>query len=388
MSIPHHSTGEFTYVKARCFCRSNEFLVSFLTATLPQASHLCHCSTCRHTTGQLGVDGAIIATAPLVSVPDDETPIEPADLSKLSTYNVTPRLTRFFCYTCGAYMLCRLQLEADKFIWGISTGSLERTEGIVQLRSHVFVKPTKDGGLSKHYRAINRVELPRYAGWGSKNLAEGEKVELLPSDWEDKDLLALKKRSSPEINAHCHCRQISLRLTRPSQEDSEDPSKWWIIPGEEDSGYPSGRKPPRFFGAHCFCSSCRLSHGAIISSCILVPHTNVLLEDGSNITISPSSSARPKNLTQYSSSPDTYREFCSTCGASVFWWTLKKQSIVPVDDGASEPVYFSLSAGLMDEEEGGALSEAWVSWSERVGYPEDALDKAVVEAVQNGLRAR
>ncbi|PPQ74340.1 hypothetical protein CVT24_000694 [Panaeolus cyanescens] len=366
-----------TYVKASCLCQSNQFLIAFLTSTLPQASHYCHCSICRHTTGQMGTDGAVASNAPLALV-ENGAPKDLADLSNLSRYNASPSLTRYFCKTCGAHMIFKLQTNSGQVVWGATTGCLERTKGIVQLRYHVHLNSTKDGGFSNHYRSVNGVELPRYAEWG--------KGALLPPDWKDDDLLLLQKKFENEIHAHCCCKKISFRITRPTQEASKEQSNWWLIPGEDDPNYPTGHKPPRFFAAHCFCTSCRLSHGSTVSNCVLIPRTNIFTQDGKNITLSTD---RPSNLTQYCSSPNTYREFCSTCGASAFWWTLQKDnSIVPVDENSSEPVYISVSAGLLSEEEGGALLESWVSWSEILGYPEDALDQSVVEAIQEGVMGK
>ncbi|KAF9050428.1 Mss4-like protein [Panaeolus papilionaceus] len=377
------SSDSLTYVKAGCLCKANEFVIPFATASLPQATDLCHCSSCRHITGQLAVHCAEAASAPLAVVEGDATPTTEADLSKLSKYNASQALTRYFCKICGAYMLYETRSDDGKSRWTISTGSLERTEGIVKVGYHAFVKDTKDGGLTKHYRTLNGTEIPRYA--------QEDPKETLPIDWKDEGLSALQKKYEGTIQAHCHCRKISLHLSRPNQEECKDAAKWWLVPGADDSSYQTGYKPPRFIAGHCFCTSCRLSTGSIFQSWLIIPRANVFdyhsPDPDAPVTLAQSSPTRVKNLTQYSGSPDTYREFCSTCGATVFWWTKSKaRAHLPPDESSAEAVVIDVSAGLIDEEQGGALGEDWISWYDQIMYAGEALDKEVAKAVEEGSK--
>ncbi|PPQ99675.1 hypothetical protein CVT24_009747 [Panaeolus cyanescens] len=379
------SSDSLTYVKARCLCKANEFVIPFKTASLPQATDLCHCSSCRHITGQLAVHTAEAASAPLAIVEGDAnaTPTAPADLSKLSKYNASPALTRYFCNTCGAYLLYESRDDNDNPRWSISTGALERTEGIVKVGYHAFVKDTKDGGLSKHYRTLNGTEIPRYA------LEYGN--DTVGADWKDESLQAIQKKYQDRIHAHCHCRNISLYLSRPDQEECKDEAKWWLVPGADDAQYEKGHKPPRFIAGHCFCTSCRLSTGSTVQSWVIVPRAHVFDYHSPDpevpVTLSKSSPTRVKHLTQYSATPHTYREFCSTCGATVFWWTKSKEKVhLPQDESSEEAVVIDLSAGLMDEEQGGALAEDWVSWYDQIMYEAEAVDKEGAGAVKEGSK--
>ncbi|KAF9050439.1 Mss4-like protein [Panaeolus papilionaceus] len=376
------SSEPLTYIKASCLCKSNEFIIPFVSASLPQATDMCHCSSCRHITGQLAIHCANAASAPLAMAEGDPTPTAPVDLSKLAKYNASEALTRYFCNTCGAYMLYELHSADSESRWMVSTGSLERTEGIVKVGYHAFIKDTKDGGMTKFYRTLNGVDIPRYG--------LEEHSETLPADWKEENLATLQKKHQDKLHAHCHCRSISLYLTRPSQEESKDPSKIWLAPGADDSSYPTGHKPPRFLAGHCFCSSCRLSTGALVPSFLILPRANVFdnhnSEANTPITLSKSSPTRLNNLTQYVSSKDTYREFCSTCGATAFYWTKAPKGPFTRDETSPEAVVIDLAAGLLDEEEGGALSEGWVLWHDLPMNIGEAVDKDGANAVAEGSK--
>lgn len=64
-------------------------------------------------------------------------------------------------------------------------------------------------------------------------------------------------------------------------------------------------------------------------------------------------------LTSYSSSPGVVRDFCSGCGATVFW-----------HDGI-RPDLVDVSVGLLRAEEG-ARAESWLKWwTDRVSFEEE-----------------
>jgi hypothetical protein len=71
----------------------------------------------------------------------------------------------------------------------------------------------------------------------------------------------------------------------------------------------------------------------------------------------------------------------------VFWWTKSKsRGHLPQDDSTPEAVVIDISAGLLDQEQGGTLSEGWISWYEQVMYAAEALDKEGVKAVEEGVK--
>lgn len=79
-------------------------------------------------------------------------------------------------------------------------------------------------------------------------------------------------------------------------------------------------------------------------------------------------------LRQYESSPGIFREFCSICGATVFWHCEERPDLIDV------------SVGLL-RSESGARAENWLEWeTDRVSFKEDALDQGLMAALELGLR--
>lgn len=373
-----------TYVKASCHCGDNVFQIPLLTSTLPQENTICHCDSCRHITGQMFTYGMMMEGLPLAA--DSGTTPEthkPADLSKLVKYQASSNLTRHFCSKCTAYILFNAR-SGDKSLWFVGAGALERTEGLIKVKRHIFVKSTLDGGAADHIRHFEGKEVPRYEGWpASKPLNWGWKAESITNRIPLSD-------SEDRLKAYCHCKTISLYITRPKQEEAKDPTKFWLIPADEDD--PKSR--PRYISAHCPCNSCRLTAGSLLVTNIIIPcenmfdaHTDlpvklVIPKDGS---MNPN---RPKGLVQYCSSPGGFRESCGTCGASVFLWSKKDEgTLFPVHEGEEARVIL-LHMGLLDEKEGGARREDWISFHNEVIHGEDGLDKSFVEAVQAGIKAK
>ncbi|NER58865.1 GFA family protein [Pseudomonas sp. MAFF212428] len=64
--------------------------------------------------------------------------------------------------------------------------------------------------------------------------------------------------------------------------------------------------PPKAV-SHCHCSQCRKSHGAAFASYGSVPRSKLRVLRGAN------------SIKTYASSPTVVREFCLTCGSTLFW---------------------------------------------------------------------
>ncbi|CAA7267301.1 unnamed protein product [Cyclocybe aegerita] len=367
----------FTYVKATCHCGKNVFQIPFETSKLPLASDLCHCNSCRHVTGTMGVHTAHMKGRPLTADSGPESQ-KPADLSNLSQYNVSSSLTRHFCSTCSAYMLYETTHEDGPSTFSVSTGSLERVEGIVKVGYHAFLGDTLDGGMADHYRVLDGVEIPRYEG--------EEGGPTLPLGWKAESI-SKKTDTSAELDdeklaAYCHCKTISFYLTRATQEAAKDEATFWLVPAKDDD--PTSR--PRFMSGHCFCTSCRLSSGSTIRSHSIVPRENII-DPRTSLPISlATESKRPEGLKKYESSPGTYREFCGTCGASVFYCPSAQGKGHGSVDTDGEPSVVGIGVGLLDENDSGARAERWCFWSENLFHPEDAIDKAGLEAVKEAVK--
>lgn len=322
---------------------------------------MCHCNTCRHSTGSMGycnvrIDGPQI---PLSIDSTNENHI-PADLSNLAEYRASPTAVRYFCSTCSAHMFFRWQAEGEDR-WGIMTGCLERIDGIVTLIQHEFIGDTLDGGLADH--------IPWYGGKILKRYKDGapETSEELPLGWN-----ACGGLNPSMLPLHCHCKAIKLRLTRPTRKLQE--KDIWVVPGKELTD------PIRFMATHCLCNDCRLASGHEVTTWLVVSDENII-DSASNAPINlQDPEERPKGLKQYVSSEGHHRESCRTCGASVFWWR-------NMEDG--ETPHTDVAAGLIDQEAaGGARAESWFNWEVREpGFADYALSKETKKALQDGWKA-
>ena len=379
------SASTLTYVKASCHCGANAFQIPFLTSKLPQASDFCHCNACRHITGEFAVHCAVLEGQPL-SAESGVGDHKPADLSQLTKYNASKNLTRYFCSICSAYLLYETKGTSDPH-WSVSSGVLERTEGIVKVGYHAFLADTLDSGLAHHYRELNGVEIPRY------EFDEGGKT--LPLGWKAESLLKKQEPSKAggegeeRLNVYCHCKNISIYLKRAKQEEAKDPSKWWLVKGKDDD--PTSRV--RFRSGHCFCTSCRTTSGSLVKSWVILPRVNAIDARTSlpvaftcpNVT--NASSKRPLGLKQYQSSEGTFREFCGTCGASAFYWSKNAKNGRVRDTSTEEPDVINVAAGLLDQEDGGSMAEGWCFWFDRVIFGEQGTDRAGMEALEAGVKA-
>lgn len=414
-----------TYINASCHCGLNSFRVAFETDSLPIQDNICHCSTCKHASGQLAIHYVSIVGGPLklvhelgsrsasrntfreehnhrgfgngqeqghrdkstlwaptphISVAVPEIPLDLGDLVEYQAHS--PNIIRYFCRSCSAHLFWVRRISAEELSWSVAVGALERTEGIVKPAYHIWVQDTLDGGLADHLRAIDDVPLIRFK--------EGPGSEELPSGWNT--VPSREPHTSKDLlKAYCQCGAIQFAITRPS-EPSFNPSvpypdllyshrtthlakltnmkdeKWWLRPA-------NSMLPTKYLAGHCMCNSCRLTTGFEVQSWAFVPLVNIVTPH----TLEPISldmeGRRPTGLTQYLTSPGKYREFCGTCGATVFSW------------GADFPDLVSVSAGLFDEKKVGARAEGWLDWHKnRVAYQEKALSRAVANGLEQTLK--
>ncbi|KDR80158.1 hypothetical protein GALMADRAFT_242419 [Galerina marginata CBS 339.88] len=423
-----------TYVNGGCHCDLNTFRVAFDTASLPISEYLCHCNTCRHSSGQLAVHQVSISGVPLTRIPKsssrspspsprgseygyhDESghrngggnrnghgaallappsiqityPEIPFHLGDLTSYRTSPDVTRYFCTSCSAHLFCVDHIAPGEDAWAVAAGALERTEGIVKIGYHIWVGDTLDGGLAEQLRAIDGVQLTRYK--------ESKGSEELPVGWVAQSILDLRKggaetgsANEEQLQAHCHCGAVTFAITRPSDASREptsaypdllcpyDVSHLSKIANSQDEKWwlrpPHSVTPTKYLAGHCMCRSCRLNSGFEVQSWAYIPLGNIVAPHTDVPICLEDESQRPSGLKQYISSPGKYREFCGTCGASAFWWQ------------AGVPDLVSVSVGLFDENNDGARAERWLEWHKaRVSFQEKALSRGMAKGLEDGLK--
>jgi hypothetical protein len=262
--------------------------------------------------------------------------------------------------------------------WSLSTGLLDRTEGVLKWTGCKWVEDTLDGGISVWLNAITDADgskrpLQRWLLQDSK-----ERGESVPAD-------ALRKYTPPKqdgageekLKAQCHCGGVKFYITKPN---ASSKSVYSPFPDLMFPHYSGANKNPsnetwflqdndtKYMAGTCTCKSCRLASGFEIQPWAFVPKCNIFQDDGRQMEYDMGT------LRRYDSSPGIFREFCSVCGATVFWHCEERPGLVDV------------SVGLIDPAEG-ARVEGWLDWwTKRVSFGEMAVSRSLVGALEEGLK--
>ncbi|KAF8069084.1 hypothetical protein FPV67DRAFT_1105332 [Lyophyllum atratum] len=183
-----------TYVEATCQCGLNVFNLAFSTAALPVPNIICHCNTCRHVSGQMARNYAPFQGAPLPAGAE-----ETVELSTLATYKTSEHVTRWSCGNCSANVFTKHTILPD---WYVAVSMLQKSDGIVSSKSHVWVSDTLDWGLADYLRAIDGHVLPRYSTWPKKGEMEGD---ILPLGWRT----TKESTEAEHLRMYCHCKAIT-----------------------------------------------------------------------------------------------------------------------------------------------------------------------------------
>ncbi|OQE32194.1 hypothetical protein PENSTE_c001G09103 [Penicillium steckii] len=342
-----------------CLCGNVTQQIQLDPSTNHSHLQLCHCSNCRSTTGLLSASYYLMQH-------------EPATLDGLQIYKESPHVSRLFCRTCGAHTFARLELNGRYLVAsGVLTASdTPHVESI----QHWKIQDTIDGGLSEF--------LP---GWPStescalQSFCEGTSSSASLNFNSKSDLNTQNtplEQDSNLLRAECHCGGIQFYITSPDvssfeawspwpdllvpyhagSADNPDNIKWWLRDGET-----------KYLAGTCACTSCRLGSGFPIQTWAFIPKSNLLNADQSPLTFGRGT------MRQYSSSSGVFREFCSCCGANVFWHNVERPTIVDV------------SVGLLRGD--GARVEGWLEWATgRVSFTELAIQKDLIGMLEVGLQ--
>lgn len=350
----------------------------------------------------------------------------PERTTGLVTYWSTQYLERFFCGTCGCHVFWRGVGPEEDIAWAVATGVIEGYAGDAgpghplegdagslpepQYGRHINVVGTKDGGLSTFLPDIRGRTMDDTSRWGE----QGDEV-----------IAEIGTGKQEVLPASCHCGKVSFHVTRPDRSSSvpkrghtdlihpycstppdiaanPGDEKWWLrLPRPETSSSQAPEaenrlKPTRYLAGACACRSCRLVSGFEIQCWAFVPRSNIFLhvplrdttDPGTTGTISPLdfNTLPPGILKSYHSSPGVVRDFCASCGATVFWR----------DNPGGEVV--DISAGLFDAVEG-SRAEDWLDWwTGRVSFSEEAKTgrtgevaaraEGLIESLEKGMRER
>ncbi|KPM41034.1 hypothetical protein AK830_g5541 [Neonectria ditissima] len=361
-----------TTLQAAWLCGSVSQQVKLKTEDGSESLSLCHCDTCRHTSGLL-CTSYYPTTAPDLS-------------ASLNAYCPTGTSTRYFCATCGCHLFQARQIDGKSLEWGAATGAVTcistPSSSPGHYASHQHVSDTGDGGLSVWMK-----------DWTGHFEAETAKISASPSI----------ESANPFLEASCSCGNVAFHITRPNN-DSRRPrrnfpdlmfpdkttdehikqnpgdEKWWI----RDNGN-------KYLTGTCACRSCHLISGFEVQTWAFIPSANIffhVLQQGGAKSIVPLDFVTLPSgiLTSYSSSPNVRREFCGTCGATVFWHEEYPDDVIDV------------SVGLL-RAPGGARAENWLEWwQERVSFTEEAetgragseakVASGMISVLESAMKAR
>ncbi|CAH0041136.1 unnamed protein product [Clonostachys rhizophaga] len=302
---------------------------------------LCHCNTCRHTTG-------LLCTSYL--------PIQEPEISaNLRVFRTSGKSARYFCRICGCHVFRNEENSKGEAEWGVATGVVSRTDndviGEVKFKGHKHVSDTKDNGIAKWIPFGSKERVSEEADRSEIDSAQSESLEAACACGTVKFHLTrpdaaslVPRRNYPDLT-HAYCETSTSILSNVSDE------KWWV----------RGRK---YLAGTCTCQSCRLASGFEIQTWAFVPRANIFIQipDGekevANIPLDFDS--LPSGILQsYRSSPAVTREFCGTCGATVFWHETEDTEVIDV------------SVGLLRGSDG-ACAGSWLEWwKDRVSFVEE-----------------
>ncbi|KAI9799626.1 MAG: hypothetical protein M1833_003941 [Piccolia ochrophora] len=348
-----------TSIKAKCHCGKNEIPLDLPTSSLPLPLLLCHCDSSRHVSGALFTGYAALPDTPelLKSALDGNSPLH------LTSYDSSEAIRRFFCSTCGAHMVACHKPSGK---WKVANGVLDKIEGIIEVKGHMWVGDTKDGGSADWMIEMGGKQMERRR--------EGPESEQLPLGWKA-SIHTDQNTAEDRLRGRCHCGGVDFYVSRPneSSKNAHTPYPDLMAPNGQphlnprhESWWLSG-DGSRYAVGTCACDSCRLVTGFPIATWLFVPLSNVSQSDGSPMDFEAGT------LTKYVSSPIVQRYFCGKCGATAFWDSDERTALIDV------------GIGLLRAAEG-ARAERWLEWwTSRVSFEGDAIDRALVESLQRGI---
>lgn len=318
-------------ITAECLCKARTFSTEVSSHSLPLQCNVCHCDSCRHSTGALHI---IETTWP--------QPKEDVDISALQSYQFSANVTYRFCGTCSTLIFYESARFPSKL--GVFTGALKNVDAdIVRLTKNIFVEDTVDGGASVWFRKPNSdgKEIPRYREFSG---------EEIPWSWPEPSCPSGSAKAPRQdiLPVWCHCKGINMALRFEDYASKAKEDFPWFID-------PTTHKRRVNFDA---CNSCRLQFGHDLVHWASVELANLSHANGKSF---PGTTAELKaavdagdytvgTLAYYQSSPGKQRYFCKVCSTSAFFAS------------NHEPEVVKLAIGLLEAPDG-ARAEGYLSWS-------------------------
>ncbi|KAI9737504.1 MAG: hypothetical protein M1834_009659 [Cirrosporium novae-zelandiae] len=320
-------------LNAQCHCKRFSATYELPRSVFPLRSGICSCDSCRQTSGLLA---ALYARIPSVR----------PDVSSLTAYASSEQMTRYFCPMCGCHV-CLFEEDG----WAFATGVLDKTQGLLE-RTLMWIDDTKDGGISVWMSEIG-----------------GKKIKCLKQGRSSDELTEKGFKAFAEINvssedqeekleAKCHCGGVHFYIVRPGDATNGDAER---LRWRRDfrTKYP---------GAIDVCNSCRLTSGFEFATWVYVHKTDLFWIDGKPLEVDMGT------LRRYESSNGVYRDFCNTCGATIFF--SKDERKIPIYD---------IGIGVVRSKHGSRAEEYFRWKTDGINFRDDSVDDELVDSLENGL---
>jgi len=356
-------THPTTKVTAKCACGAFNYTINFLNSSLPIDRALCLCNSCRKLSGSCGIS--------YIALPAGQS-FDPTTWN-LKTYKTSDSLARHFCGTCGGHVAVHRPSDG---LLAIATGLWDRTEGIIKWTGCKFVSDTRDGGISVWMRDIvdQSGESRGLRRWLRQ---DGINPEASPESFRKLVDTKTQGGADEKLRASCHCGGVKFYITRPNEASRKVQSPFSDLLVPYHTGTPANPKNEtwwlrsnnsKYMAGTCTCETCRRASGFEFQPWAFIPKCNIFQENSNEMNYDMGT------LQRYISSKNTYREFCSVCGATVFWHNDNRSELIDV------------SIGLLDPEEG-ARAEHWLDWcAERVSFKEMAVSQDLANSLEDGLK--
>lgn len=335
-------------LKLACLCQRVRAHVDIPASHFPLHASVCHCGTCRHVTGLL--------CATLYQLPKKASSIKIDGDTR--SYHTDSSRRIVFCAACGA-SIC--EVDEDTSDIRLYTGLLDADPETVEFTSQCCMKETRDGGLSKW------LDLTNY----------GKTESCIHHRKHSEPRFRKESEQTKDIMASCHCGGVQFLITLPSEASIQTSAPYpdLIVPfhsgsskNEQDVKWWLQRNGSRYLAGTCACRSCRLASGNEVQTWAFIPKANIRQMSGDPLDF------KQGNLEQYCSSKSVYRNWCLTCGATVFWHSDERPDLVDV------------SAGLLIAKTG-ARAEELLEWATaRVSFQEESHNKTLIARLGERLR--
>ncbi|QIW95202.1 hypothetical protein AMS68_000720 [Peltaster fructicola] len=291
----------------------------------------------------------------------------------MTAFEFSKKITQYNCRTCGAFVIQSSKLADDedadpKVHWDVMTGTLAEVDGAIELRGHIYLQDTKDGGFADWLTTWRGKDLRRWSLYDDRDV-------MTPAGWRDESSRPIHVKPGDKLHAYCKCGGVQFWIRRAAKSSNNgEPRPQPSMSGEmcspalaawlrADSG--------KYLACNCSCNSCRLATGKEVTQWAYVRTEDIFQDEAGLIPFA----VKFGSLKTYQSSPNVTRSFCSVCGAATFFSAAEREGVVDV------------AVGLLASPDG-ARAESWLEWRlERLGFRGDTVGRSesIALAIEHGF---